>query len=92
MSLRIITVTPEDLEELVTRVVRTEMEQLYQNPFIGVTFEDELWTRKQAANFLGIGEQTIVKLVLEKRLVAQRSGRKYHFLKSSIMNYLKDRN
>lgn len=92
MSLKIITVTPEDLEELVSRAVRKEMELIYQNPYIGGSHEDELWNRKQTASFLGISEQTMVKLVLEKRIVAQKSGRKYHFLKSSVMIFLKGKN
>jgi excisionase family DNA binding protein len=51
--------------------------------------QEELWDRKQAAGFLGISEQTLVKLVLEEKIVAQKSGRKYHFLKSSVMNFLR---
>jgi hypothetical protein len=27
--------------------------------------------------------------VLEEKIVAQKSGRKYHFLKSSVMNFLR---
>ena len=72
--------------------MRKEMELIYQNPYIGGSQEDELWNRKQAASFLGISEQTMIKLVLEKRIVAQKSGRKYHFLKSSVLNFLKGKN
>jgi hypothetical protein len=30
-------------------------------------------------------------LALEGKLVSQKSGRKWHFLKSSVLNYLKGR-
>jgi excisionase family DNA binding protein len=70
-------------------VVRAEIETLLQTPVTGSGFAEELWDRKQAANFLGISEQTLVKLVLEERIIAQKSGRKYHFLKSSVMTFLK---
>ena len=70
-------------------VVRSEIETLLQTPVTGTGFSEELWDRKQAATFLGISEQTLVKLVLEEKIIAQKSGRKYHFLKSSVMNFLK---
>ena len=59
---------------------------------IGGGFEEELWNRKQTADFLGISQQTLAKLVLEERIPAQRSGRKYHFLKSQVVDYLKGKN
>jgi excisionase family DNA binding protein len=87
---RIVTVSLEDLQSMLTNIVRIELEAIVTNPFLGGDFKEELWDRKKAANFLGISEQTLVKLVLEEKLVAQKSGRKYHFLKSSIMNFLRN--
>jgi len=87
---RIITVTIEDLELLMTTVIKKELESILSNPPIGYDFNDELWDRKKAAEFLGISQQTLIKLVLEEKLVAQKSGRKYHFLKSSMMNFLRN--
>jgi excisionase family DNA binding protein len=86
---RIVTVSLDDLQMMMSNVVRKELETLVTHPLLGDDFKDELWDRKQAAAFLGISEQTLIKLVLEGRLLAQRSGRKYHFLKSAILNFLR---
>ena len=91
MTTKIVAISTEELEELVAKVVRKEMEVLYLNPQFGDAFSEEHWTRKQAASFLGISEQTLTILALEGKLVSQKSGRKWHFLKSSVLNYLKGR-
>ncbi|MFM6994736.1 MAG: helix-turn-helix domain-containing protein [Sediminibacterium sp.] len=87
---QVVTVSLDELKTMMTSVVRKEIESLISNSYIGDDYKEELWDRKKAANFLGISEQTLVKLVLEEKLVAQKSGRKYHFLKSSIMNFLRN--
>jgi excisionase family DNA binding protein len=74
---------------MMSNVVRKELETLVTNPLLGDDFKDELWDRKQAAAFLGISEQTLIKIVLEGKILAQKSGRKYHFLKSSILKFLR---
>jgi excisionase family DNA binding protein len=86
---RIVTVSLDDLQLMMSNVVRKELETLVANPLLGDDFKDELWDRKQAAAFLGISEQTLIKIVLEGKLLAQKSGRKYHFLKSSIISFLR---
>ena len=77
MTTKIVAISTEELEELVAKVVRKEMEVLYLNPQIGEAFSEEHWTRKQAASFLGISEQTITKLYLQGRINGQKSGRKF---------------
>ena len=89
MENQIIGISIDELQRIMKGVVRAEIETLLQTPVTGSGFAEELWDRKQAANFLGISEQTLVKLVLEERIIAQKSGRKYHFLKSSVMTFLK---
>ena len=86
---RVVTVSLDDLQLMMSNVVRKELETLVANPLLGDDFKDELWDRKQAAAFLGISEQTLIKIVLEGKLLAQKSGRKYHFLKSSIISFLR---
>jgi excisionase family DNA binding protein len=87
---RVVTVSIDDLQTMMSSVVRKELETLMSNPHIGDDFKEELWDRSHAAKFLGISEQTLIKLVLEEKLVAQKSGRKYHFLKSSVMKFLRN--
>lgn len=89
LQTRIVTVSLDDLQLMMSNVVRKELETLVANPLLGDDFKDELWDRKQAAAFLGISEQTLIKIVLEGKLKAQKSGRKYHFLKSSIISFLR---
>jgi excisionase family DNA binding protein len=89
LQTRIVTVSLDDLQLMMSNVVRKELENLVANPLLGDDFKDELWDRKQAAAFLGISEQTLIKIVLEGKLLAQKSGRKYHFLKSSIISFLR---
>ena len=89
LQTRIVTVSLDDLQLMMSNVVRKELETLVANPLLGDEFKDELWDRKQAAAFLGISEQTLIKIVLEGKLLAQKSGRKYHFLKSSIISFLR---
>ena len=89
MENQIIGISIDELQRIMQGVVRSEIETLLQTPVTGTGFSEELWDRKQAATVLGISEQTLVKLVLEEKIIAQKSGRKYHFLKSSVMNFLK---
>jgi hypothetical protein len=89
LQTRIVTVSLDDLQLMMSNVVRKELETLVANPLLGDNFKDELWDRKQAAAFLGISEQTLIKIVLEGKLLAQKSGRKFHFLKSSIISFLR---
>ena len=89
MENQIIGISISELQRIMQNVVRSEIETLLQTPVVGAGITEELWDRKQAAEFLRISEQTLIKLVLEEKIVAQKSGRKYHFLKSSLMNFLK---
>ncbi len=91
LQTRVVTVSLDDLQLMMSNVVRKELETLVTNPLLGDDFKDELWDRKQASAFLGISEQTLIKLVYEGKILAQKSGRKYHFLKSSIISFLRSK-
>jgi excisionase family DNA binding protein len=91
MQTRIVTVSIDDLVDLMSRVVRNEVQSILQSPMLGEGFKDEVLDRKQAADLLKLSEQTLTKLFLEGKLVGQKSGSKYRFLKSSIVNYLSTR-
>lgn len=89
METKIVAMSVSELTEIVSLAVRKELQELAQNPVLGDSFTDELWDRKQAAAFLGVSEQTLTKVYLEGRITGQKSGRKYHFLKSSVLQFLK---
>jgi excisionase family DNA binding protein len=91
MQTKIVTVSIDDLVDLISSVVRKEVQIILQNPMLGEGFKDEVLDRKQAADLLKLSEQTLTKLFLEGKLVGQKSGAQYRFLKSSIVNYLSTR-
>jgi hypothetical protein len=92
MQTRIVTVSMDDLVDLMSTVVRNEVQLILQSPMLGEGFKDEVLDRKQAAELLKLSEQTMTKLFLEGKVVGQKSGAKYRFLKSSIVNYLSSKN
>ena len=92
MQTKIVTVSIDDLVDLISSVVRKEVQIILQNPMLGEGFKDEVLDRKQAADLLKLSEQTLTKLYLEGRVVGQKSGAQYRFLKSSIVNYLSSKN
>ena len=87
METKIVAVSAQELRALIQEALQNELSRFRLGMYLN-SEDDELWDRKKAANFLGISEQTLVKLVNEEKLVAQRSGRKYHFLKSNVLKYL----
>lgn len=92
MQTRIVTVSIDDLVDLMSTVVRNEVQLILQSPMLGEGFKDEVLDRKQAAELLKLSEQTMTKLFLEGKVVGQKSGAQYRFLKSSIVNYLSTKN
>lgn len=92
MQTRIVTVSMDDLVDLMSTIVRNEVQLILQSPMLGEGFKDEVLDRKQAADLLKLSEQTMTKLYLEGKVVGQKSGAQYRFLKSSIVNYLSSKN
>lgn len=91
-KIQLVTIPVGDLLGMISLAVNSEIEKLINNPRLGEGFKDEVLDRKQAAQLLKISEQTLTKLFLEGRVVGQKSGAKYRFLKSSILNYLSTKN
>jgi len=46
-AMKIVAVSIEELQSVMTYVVRKELEMLVNNPHLGDDFKDELWDRKQ---------------------------------------------
>ena len=91
-KIQLVTIPVGDLLGMISLAVNSEIEKLINNPRLGEGFKDEVLDRKQAAQLLKISEQTLTKLFLEGKVVGQKSGAKYRFLKSSIVNYLSTKN
>jgi hypothetical protein len=91
-TIKVVTVPVGDLINIISNVVNVEIEKLVNNPRLGEGFKDEVLDRKQAAGLLKLSEQTLTKLFLEGKVVGQKSGAQYRFLKSAIVNYLSSKN
>lgn len=91
-TIQVVTIPVGDLLSMISNTVNSEFEKLVNNPRLGEGFKDELWDRKQASSFLGVSEQTLTKVYREGKIRGQQSGRKYHFLKSSVIEFLNGRN
>ena len=91
-KIQLVTIPVGDLLGMISLAVNSEIEKLINNPRLGEGFKDEVLDRKQAAELLKLSEQTLTKLYLEGRIIGQKSGAQYRFLKSSIVNYLSSKN
>ena len=91
-TIKVVTIPVGDLLGMISDVVNSEIVKLVDNPILGEGFKDEVLDRKQAAELLKLSEQTLTKLFLEGKVVGQKSGAKYRFLKSSIVGYLRSKN
>jgi hypothetical protein len=91
-KIQLVTIPVGDLLGMISIAVNSEIEKLINNPRLGEGFKDEVLDRKQAAQLLKLSEQTLTKLFLEGKVVGQKSGAQYRFLKSSIVNYLSTKN
>jgi hypothetical protein len=91
-KIKFVTIPVGDLLGMISMAVNSEIEKLINNPRLGEGFKDEVLDRKQAAQLLKLSEQTLTKLFLEGKVVGQKSGAQYRFLKSSIVNYLSSKN
>lgn len=91
-KIQLVTLPVGDLLSMISLTVNSEFEKFISNPRLGENFKDEVLDRKQAAELLKLSEQTLTKLFLEGKIVGQKSGVKYRFLKSSIIKYLSTKN
>ena len=91
-KIQLVTIPVGDLLGMISLAVNSEIEKLINNPRLGEGFKDEVLDRKQAAQLLKLSEQTLTKLFLEGKVVGQKSGAQYRFLKSSIVKYLSTKN
>jgi hypothetical protein len=91
-TIKVVTIPVGELLSMISSTVNSEFEKLVNNPRLGEGFKDEVLDRKQAAQLLKLSEQTLTKLFYEGKVVGQKSGSQYRFLKSSIINYLNSKN
>lgn len=92
MATPVFILSPEQLEELITKVIKREVGLMLNDPSLGGSFSDENWTRARTAKFLGMSEQKLTALVLKEEIIGIKSGRTWHFAKSNVMKYIRNTN
>ena len=92
MAAPVFILTPEDLEEVIAKVIKREVGLMLNDPSLGGSFSDENWTKSKTAKFLGMSEQKLTELALKNEIVGIKSGRTWHFAKSNVMKYIRNLN
>ena len=92
MATPVFILTPEQLEELIAKVIKREVGLMLNDPSLIGLFSDENWTRTKTAEFLGMSEQKLTALALKEEIVGIKSGRTWHFAKSNVMKYIRNTN
>ncbi len=92
MATPVFILSPEQLEELITKVIKREVGLMLNDPGLGGSFSDENWTRARTAKFLGMSEQKLTALAMKEEIVGVKSGRTWHFAKSNVMKYIRNTN
>ena len=88
-TLQFIQTTPEQLAELISKGVKTELEILKKELLHGKA-NDDLLTRDQAAELLHINLSTLWAWTTKKKITSYGiSGSRRYYKRSEIMNALK---
>ena len=86
---QIIITTPSSLKELLGELLK-ELLPIVPFNFSSQKEEKEFYTLKEAAVFLNIAVSTLYFLNSSKAISYIRKGKKCYYLKSDLMNFLKD--
>jgi hypothetical protein len=86
---KIIGIDLEDLKDEIRVAVRNEIETCIQDCRFGTEFMDEVWDRKQVADFLNTTPENVSTGFKNKEIPGRKIGREYRFLKSQIVGMFK---
>ena len=86
---KIIGIDLEDLKDEIRVAVRNEIETCIQDCRFGTEFMDEVWDRKQVADFLNTTPENVSTGFKNKQIPGRKIGREYRFLKSQIVGMFK---
>ena len=79
----------EELNDLVEKGLRNVFETCLSDYRFGTEFKDEVWTRKDVADFLKTTPENITASFNKKEIPGKKVGREYRFLKSQIVGMFK---
>lgn len=86
---KIIGIDLEDLKDEIRVAVRNEIETCIHDCRFGTEFMDEVWDRKQVADFLNTTPENVTNGFNKKEIPGRKIGREYRFLKSQIVGMFK---
>lgn len=78
--------SPADLEELIRKVVREQLEEFRKN--LGIENPDELLTREEACLLLEISLTSLWKWKKNEKIIAYGIGNRVYYKKSELMESL----
>jgi len=86
---KIIGIDFDDLRDEIRAAVRDEISNSINDGRFGVEFMDEVWDRKQVAEFLHMTPENVSICFKNKEIPGRKIGREYRFLKSQIVSMFK---
>ena len=81
----IIQITPEELESIIQRAVNSALSDLE----LVLKDEEQLLTVKEVAAFLCLSVPTIYSKVSRREIPSNKNGNRLYFLKSELMDWIK---
>ena len=86
---QVIGIDLEDLKDMIQIAVRNEIETCLTDCRFGTEFQDDVWTRKDVADFLQTTPENVTASFKKKEIPGKKVGREYRFLKSQIIGMFK---
>ena len=86
---QVIGIDLDDLKDVIQIAVRNEIETCLSDYRFGTEYKDEVWTRKDVADFLKTTPENVTSGFSKKEIPGKKVGREYRFLKSQIIGLFK---
>lgn len=82
------TLTKEELSDLISESLQKSLKNFKPKE----KKEQKLLTQKEAANFLGVSQPTLIKYKKEGLVSCKQMGKRYYYSKNDLINSMKEIN
>ncbi|MCA6439126.1 MAG: helix-turn-helix domain-containing protein [Chitinophagaceae bacterium] len=82
----------DELTGIIQNIIKNEIESCFESNRFGKEFADEIWSRKEVAEFLDITPEKVSDWVKQGKIPFKQFGREYKFKKSEIVGLFKMKN
>jgi len=89
MSNKVIGVEVNYLAEIIESTVRKTVGELLNENKLGPDFKEEVWGRREVAQFLGVSEDKVSAMFKRNQLKGFHDGKSLKFLKSEVLKIFK---